>query len=343
MNKALKITLIVIGCILLLIALLLGGLWLYVNGLLNKVDRTEITGNLTLSEAEIYEGETVDATDSVEHIDQARDEFQEAQEIAPLKDSKITNILLIGTDRRASWEYGRSDSMMILSINERTKKIHLTSLMRAMYVCIPRSDGEQWGMLNAAYSWGGPKLLIETVENNFRIDIDHYVVVDFAAFEKGVDLLGGVEITLSDAEAHYIQSQSRDKIPTSSGTQLLNGQQARVYCQIRLIDNDFIRTKRQRTVLTKLMNKAASSSIPKLIDLAETMLPYVNTDMTNGEILSYIAKVPSLMSNPITQRMLPIENEAGKSYTGIIFVQGREMYKVDFNTNIRALHEFIMS
>ena len=70
---------------------------------------------------------------------------------------------------------------------------------------------------------------------------------------------------------------------------------------------------------------------------------YVNTDMTNGEILSYIAKVPSLMSNPVTQRMLPIENEAGKSYTGIIFVQGREMYKVDFNTNIRALHEFIMS
>ena len=341
MNKALKITLIVIGCILLLIALLLGGLWLYVNGLLNKVDRTEITGNLTLSEAEIYEGETVDATDSVEHIDQAHDEFQEAQEIAPLKDSKITNILLIGTDRHASWEYGRSDSMMILSVNARTKKIHLTSLMRAMYVCIPRSDGEQWGMLNAAYSWGGPKLLIETIENNFRIDIDHYVVVDFAAFEKGVDLLGGVEITLSDGEARYINGAS--KIPTYSGTQTLNGLQARIYCQIRLIDNDFVRTKRQRTMLTKLMNKAASSSIPKLIDLAETMLPYVNTDMTNGEILSYIAKVPSLMSNPVTQRMLPIENEAGKSYTGIIFVQGREMYKVDFNTNIRALHEFIMS
>lgn len=343
MNKALKITLIVIGCILLLIGLLLGGLWLYLNGLLNKVDRTEITGNLTLSESDIYEGETVDATDSVEHIDQAHDEFQEAQEIEPLKDSKITNILLIGTDRRASWENGRSDSMMILSINERTKKIHLTSLMRAMYVCIPRSDGEQWGMLNAAYSWGGPKLLIETVENNFRIKIDHYVVVDFSAFEKGVDLLGGVEITLTDAEANYIQTQSRDKKPTYSGTQLLDGQQALVYCRIRLIDNDFVRTKRQRTMLTSLMNKAASSSIPTIIDLAETMLPYVNTDMTNGEILSYIAKIPSLMSNPITQRMLPIENEAGKSYTGIIFVQGREMYKVDFNTNIRALHEFIMS
>lgn len=341
MNKALKITLIVIGCILLLIGLLLGGLWLYLNGLLNKVDRTEITGNLTLSESDIYEGETVDATDSVEHIDQAHNEFQEVQEIEFLKDSKITNILLIGADRHASWEYGRSDSMMILSINERTDKIHLTSLMRAMYVCIPRSDGEQWGMLNAAYSWGGPKLLIETIENNFRIKIDHYVVVDFSAFEKGVDLLGGVEINLSDAEARHVQSIS--KVVTYSGNQLLNGVQARAYCQIRYIDNDFVRTKRQRTVLTKLMNKAASSSIPTLIDLAETMLPYVNTDMTNGEILSYIAKVPSLMSNPITQRMLPIENEAGKSYTGIIFVQGREMYKVDFNTNIRALHEFIMS
>jgi len=154
-------------------------------------------------------------------------------------------------------------------------------------------------------------------------------------------LLGGVEINLSDAEARHVQSIS--KVVTYSGNQLLNGVQTRAYCQIRYIDNDFVRTKRQRTVLTKLMNKAASSSIPTLIDLAETMLPYVNTDMTNGEILSYIAKVPSLMSNPITQRMLPIENEAGKSYTGIIFVQGREMYKVDFNTNIRALHEFIMS
>lgn len=340
MNKALKITLIVIGCILLLIGLLLGGLWLYINGLLNKVDRTEITGNLTLSESEIYEGETVDATDSVEHIDQAHNEFQEVQEIEFLKDSKITNILLIGTDRHASWEYGRSDSMIILSINERTKKIHLTSLMRAMYVCIPRSDGNVWGMLNAAYSWGGPNLLIDTIELNFRIQIDKYVVIDFAAFENVVNLLDGVEIELTEAEANYMGMAG---VYAPAGKTLLNGKQALMYSRIRMLDNDFVRTSRQRKVINELLKKARKMDLTTMLALADEILPMVNTNLTNSEILVYLTRAIPMLKNEVTQRMLPVENESGKSYYGMIYVDGREMYRVNFARNIQALYDFINS
>lgn len=344
-GSAKKVILVILISIVIVLALLIvvpvGVVFFSGMELLNSLDRSTITGNINLSEDEVYEGATVDATDSVEHIEQAQSEFEQAQQIDPLEAANIDNILLIGSDRRNTNEYGRSDSMILVTVNHDTNKIHLTSLMRAMYVCIPRSDGNVWGMLNAAYSWGGPQLLIDTIELNFRIDVDRYVVVDFTAFERAIDLLGGVEITLSDAEAAHVKSNSG--IPTPSGTQLLNGAQARGYCQIRYIDNDFVRTDRQRTVLTKLIKKGLTTDIGTLINIMEQILPLVNTNLTNGEILAYMFEIPVFLANPITDRMLPIENESGKTYTGIIFVGGREMYKVDFETNIRALHNFMLS
>ena len=91
------------------------------------------------------------------------------------------------------------------------------------------------------------------------------------------------------------------------------------------------------------MKKALTTDLSTLMSLAEQILPYVNTNMTNTEIMSYLLKTPGLLGSSITQRMLPIENESGKTYTGMIYVNGREMYKVDFETNIKALHEFMLS
>ncbi len=332
---------IVAGSIVGLLLLLLLGGYIYLNIMLNKLDRTEITGNLSLSEDEIYEGPTVDQEDSVEYIEEAMRDFENAQNMKLPEIKGVSNILLIGTDRHGAGENGRSDSMMIVSVNHDTKKIHITSLMRAMYVCIPRPDGKVWGMLNAAYSWGGPNLLVDTVELNFRIKIDKYAVVNIAAFEKAVDLVGGVEIELSEKEAAHVKSNCG--IITPPGKQLLNGAQARAFCQIRKIDNDFVRTGRQREVIIELMKKAKNSDIATLLKLAEQILPLVNTNLTNGEIIQYVTNVLPMLQNPITQKMLPVENESGKTYTGIIFVGGREMYKVDFENNIRQLHEFIKS
>lgn len=340
-SSAKKVLLIILVVLLLLLVTVVAAGLIVINSYLNKLDRQEIPGDINLPEDEVYEEATVDATDSVEHIDEAQKDYDNAQTIDPLESANIKNILLIGSDRRSNNENGRSDTMILATLNFDTGKIHLTSLMRAMYVCIPRSDGDIWGMLNAAYSWGGPKLLINTIENNFRIDIDHYVVVDFKTFQLAVDMIGGVEITLSEAEARHVTSNSG--VPTSAGTQLLNGNQTRAYCQIRYIDNDFVRTNRQRDVVEKIIQKGVKMELSKLMSLADQILPYVNTNLNNVEILYYLSKAPSLVGNPITQRMLPIENEAGTSYTGKIYVNGREMYKVDFETNINALHEFILS
>ncbi len=332
---------IVLACILALLLIVVLVAFIYINVILDKIDRNEITGNMSLSQEEIYDEPTVDVTDSVDYIEEAKRDFERAQQMELPELTGVSNILLIGTDYHTSQENGRSDSMMLASINYDTKKIHLTSLTRAMYVCIPRSDGNVWGMLNAAYSWGGPNLLVDTVELNFRIKIDRYVVVDMSAFEKAVDILGGVEINLSSAEASHVTSNSG--ISTSAGLQHLNGAQTTAYCRIRYIDNDFVRSRRQRDVIVKLMEKVKGSDLPTALALADEILPLVNTNMTNGQIIQYVTNGLPMLQNPITQRMLPIENEAGTSYTGKIYVYGQEMYKVDFSANIKALHEFISS
>ena len=335
-----KIIGIVLLCICILILLLMLAAFIYFNSLLGKIDRTEITGDLSLSEDEIYETPTVDVPDSIDEIEQVKQEFLEAQKIDIVQSDGVENILLIGADRRSMQENGRSDSVILVSLNHETGKIHLTSFMRAMYVCIPRSDGNVWGMLNAAYSWGGPNLLIDTIELNFRVRIDRYVIVDFTAFKTAIDMVGGVEVNLSEAEAKQITIES--KIPTSSGLQLLEGQRALDYSRLRIVDNDFKRTSRQRTVITSLLEKVPNIDVSTLISMANEILPLVNTNLSNTEIMQYIMECIPMVSN-ISQRMLPVENEDGESFNGIIYVNGREMYRVNFAHNIKALHEFINS
>lgn len=335
-----KIIGIIFGCIILLIILLAVGALIYFNSLLGKIDRTEITGDLNLSEEEIYEEPTVDKPDSIDEIEQVKLEFEAAQKIELAQSDGVDNILLIGADRRSMQENGRSDSVIMVSLNHDTGKIHLTSFMRAMYVCIPRSDGNVWGMLNAAYSWGGPNLLIDTIELNFRVKIDRYVIVDFTAFETAINMVGGVELNLTSQEAAVIQTHTKQ--PLSAGKQVLDGHRALIYAQTRYIDNDFKRTGRQRAVITALLNKVPSMDVPTMVSMANEILPLVNTNLSNTEIMKYIMECIPMVSN-ISQRMLPVENENGESFTGIIFVNGREMYRVNFAHNIKSLHDFINS
>lgn len=337
-----KIIGIILGSIFLLLLLAALAVFAFANSLLGKIDRTEITGNMSLSEDEIYEEPTLPVEDSYSEIEEVKKEFAEAQKITIPEKAGVENILLIGADKRDKSENGRSDTIMLLSLNYNTGKIHLTSFMRAMYVCIPRADGNVWGMINAAYSWGGPNLLIDTIELNFRVNIDHYVVIDFAGFQNAVDLLGGVEVDLSADEARAVVVRFRGTKP--AGRYLLNGEQALYYARLRYLDNDFVRTSRQRIVIEALMKKALDMDLSTLIQLANQILPTVHTDsdFSNVKMIGYITRALPMINN-ISQRMLPVENEAGNSYFGIIYVGGREMYRVNFSKNINALHEFINS
>jgi len=192
---------------------------------------------------------------------------------ASMNSSDVRNILLIGSDTRNADERGRTDSMILLSINSTTKEITMTSFMRDMYVNIKGIDADgndidTWSKLNAAYVYGGAELLMDTIEYNFDIAVDDYVYIDFLSFVDIVDAVGGIELDISDEEAEGMKppmAEQNKLLGNKKGTDYLdkggkklhvNGNQALAYARLRYVGNaDFQRTERQRTVITKIIEK----------------------------------------------------------------------------------------
>lgn len=248
-----------------------------------------------------------------------------------LSSSKVTNILLIGTDGRTPQERGRSDSMMLVSINKASKKIYITSIMRDIYVDIPGVSKNN--RINAAYSGGGASLLMKTVEHNLKVKVDKYVSINFNSFEKLVDYFGGIEITVTSAEATQIKGISR------GGTYVLNGAQALQYARIRHVGNaDFQRTERQRTVLNRLIDKCRSMNITQLGEVLDFVLPNVATNMSKSEMFEYIVSSPTYFSYGIVNQRIPIDD----SWKGIR-VRGMSVLSIDFGKNYKFLRETVYS
>lgn len=230
-------------------------------------------------------------------------------------DEAITNILLLGVDDYQQNDVGRSDSMMMVSVDKRHKKLKLTSFMRDLYVAIPYHGSNK---LNAAYplgyqnggAGGGGQLAVSTVEANFGVDIDRFVLIDNSAFDKIIDNLGGVEITLTADEARLINQNSGDsRRNLKAGTFNLSGKQAHYYSRIRAIGDDFERTQRQRNVLTSLVNKFKSSDIGTINNALYECLGLVQTNMTKDEIFYMAANALTYMNYPMDQHRVPGDNE----------------------------------
>lgn len=256
-----------------------------------------------------------------------------------LYDDSVINILLVGADKRESWsEAGRSDSVMIATMDLKHKRLKVTSLMRDMYVEIP---GYQNNRFNAAYSFGGIKLLYQTIARNFNIRLDGYVIVDFQAFKAVINNIGGVEITLTDAEQEYLVKKYQNKKGTvaqvQKGTNILDGSQALAYTRIRQdAQGDFGRTKRQRNVLQAIFTKVKTMSYNKVLDLASLVMEDVTTDLTNEEIMDYVAKVVFMGTTQIDQLRIPLDN----TYTQDR-IRNMAVLLPDFSINSQALYEFI--
>ncbi len=216
----------------------------------------------------------------------------------------VSNILLLGVDGSAE-KSSRSDSMILISVDFVHSKIKLTSFLRDSWVVIP-SKGKK-AKLNAACSYGGPQLTVDTIEYNFGVDIDHYVMVDFDMFTQIIDSLGGVTVEVTDKEAKFINNTTRQKIESGKNV-LLNGDEALVYCRIRKLDSDYMRTYRQRKVITALINQAKSAGIGKLISTMQEVFPLIKTDMSAAEItgLAYKAGI-GLLAFDIEQNRVPID------------------------------------
>ena len=208
-------------------------------------------------------------------------------------DSDIVNIALFGVDARPDESNSRSDTIMILSIDQENNDMKITSIMRDTYIHIPT---EYYTRINAAYFFGGPKLAVQTINTNFDMDITDYITVNFNAIADLVDAVGGIELTITEEEVDImnktIKESNRllDGEPSdyvSIGTQVCDGHQVLAYVRIRKLGNgDFDRTARQREVLSLIFQKIKSElSIDLITNLAMAVSDDISTSLTNNEIL----------------------------------------------------------
>ena len=226
----------------------------------------------------------------------AAKDVKEKVEKADDKDG-ITNILLAGVDGNNLDKGNRSDSMMVLTIDEKNNDIRITSLARDTYVQIPGYGEEK---LTHAYAYGGPALLLQTIDKNFGLKIDKYAVVSFSSFEKIIDALGGVEIDVLPKEVSYIPGVN------SAGKQTLNGAEALAYSRIRYADDAYQRDNRQRTVMQAAYNKI-SSSPGDLMEIGNTILGYTKTNIPPMEIFKLANKVIKMNFTEFPQLEFPLD------------------------------------
>lgn len=204
-----------------------------------------------------------------------------------VEDDSVINILLLGEENLFNASRGRTDAILVASLDKDGGPLKLISFMRDMYVSIPGYGNNK---LNAAYVFGGSKLMMETIETNFKIKLDGYVLVNFSGFEEIIDQLGGIEISLTVQESEYLNTtkyiskvEERNTVP---GTQLLTGSQVLGYCRVRKVktanglDSDFGRTYRQRLVLQKLFERYKEKNYTELLSLMSKCLGYVTAPDT---------------------------------------------------------------
>lgn len=300
-NKKLRVLLTVVASVLALVLLVSGGVTIYANSLLNRIQRPDDSVDNTLSADQVQEilNSGGDGAGGAVH---APDDETETQPdlITDVEDAvntgeNIINVLLIGSDWREGQSWELSDTMILCTINKEAKSVTLTSFMRDMYVKLPDYNGMVCGhnRINCCYALGGMGMLDQCLLENFGVAVDHNVTVKFQDFASIVDLLGGVDIELTGIEASHLNKNNIWAL--TKGMNHLDGEQALAYSRIRKLDSDFYRTNRQRTVLTAMIDSVRDMNLAQLNTLAQEVIPLVTTDMTNDEILKYIVELAPLL------------------------------------------------
>lgn len=248
-------------------------------------------------------------------------------------DDRVYNILLVGVDygdaEKVMFEGAylpRSDSMILLSINSVTNTINMVSLSRAVYVAIPGHGNKR---LNTAHAYGGASLLVDTIEQNYKIRIDKYVTVDISGFTDIIDILGGVKIELTAEEARYVVGKRQ------AGTYTLNGEQATAYSRLRSIDSDRKRTGRQRAVLNAIFNKFKSSSVSTMLGMLDEVLPLVTTNFTKTELIAQASNATKYLSMSVKQDIIPHEA------TTLTMRDGKEVLILNWDTTKKYVHDLL--
>ena len=261
--------------------------------------------------------------------------------------ANMRHLLLIGIDARPVETTGRSDTMMIVTLDPDGNVIKLTSIMRDLYVEIP---GRKNNRINATYVFGGPELLMETIELNFGVHIDHYIAVNFSMLGKLIDSIGGLTLTVENEyymrrinavikqDNRVLGIDRNDQLLTEPGEQLMTGKQAQAYARYRYgtADGDFGRTVRQREIITKIFEKLNQMTAIELMGLVVDNFDNVYTNLSVSDLASYAPVLISMKDAEIQEMRLPIDGGyQSKTIAGMsVLVPNREK-------NMQALLEFL--
>ena len=322
MKKKISKTKKVLLIIFLIISLLITGAICTINYFTSKIDKVEIDRNVVTETGK-----------------------EPAKE-----DENIISIALFGTDFTENEKYGNlygaSDATMILGIDTKNNKLKLFSLMRDLYLDLPDGSGNKQN-LNYTMAYGGPELILKTINYNFNLKVDKFIHVSLRTLPTIIDKLGGIQLDITSDELNYINryiknidKQNGTSTPslTSSGLQTLNGTQAAAYCRIRYTDGkDFKRTERQRAVLNALFEKFKNTSITDLTSIMKDILPLVSTNLTNSEIISIATKVLSMGSPTIEQSRFPLDGKSEMISTDMLHLT------TDIDETTKDIHNFLYS
>lgn len=249
-------------------------------------------------------------------------------------DLRVTNILLVGVDRRQDDVASRSDTLMLMSIDKVNKSIKMTSFLRDSWVDIP---GKKYAKLNAASTWGGMQLVMDTLEYNFNVQIDHYVMVDFKMFQDIVNALGGIDVEITEKEAKYMRDVVHLKNIKAGKSVHLNGGEALWYCRIRYLDTDFKRTERQRKVMTAIIGKVKEQSPTKIMQIARDVLPDIETDMTKNDLaLLGVGAILKYIRYDMMQASIPKDGTWKNARKN-----GQAVLEMNIKENQKYLYDFI--
>lgn len=305
----------------------------------------------TISESEVLEDSAA--------METATEGLEESEAILPtcevFDDKDVFNILLIGTDERTKNfnTNARGDSCMLLSVNKKTMKISLVSFERGQGVPILSGSYQgQWDWLTHTFRYGGADLMLREIQECYKVNVKYYVRVNIYTFIQLVEAVGGVDIDLTEAEAEYLNTGAYAKahlkempedvlaLPyteVSPGINHLSGSMAMVYARCRIIDNDWKRVGRQRKVIQAAINRTKDLSLLEINSMLDTVLPLVQTNLTEKEINELVLLAPHFMGTQLQQTTMP---ESG-TYGSMTGMGGRKMFAVDFEENSKRLQQML--
>ena len=254
-----------------------------------------------------------------------------------------TNVALFGVDSRDGnlGEGNRTDCIIVASLNNETKEIKMASIYRDTLLDL--SEGT-YQKCNAAYSYGGPTMAVNMLNMNLDLDIQDYVTVDFGAIADAIDLLGGLEMDVTDEEAYYISEYLQETADSAGkeahfldygGHMVLDGAQATTYARIRSTEGgDFTRTERQRLVIEKIVEKATQTDLGTLNTIIDEVFPQISTSFTLPEILNYAKAYKDYKLVGNTGFPMDLTTDTLSELGSVVIPQ-------DLASNVSKLHEFL--